>query len=176
MCYDGNNRRVAISKSKKNIPCLLNILYNCNEDVIRKRFITLGKAEPIANLYFSDDNFKNSKYKNNINQLVEKIKNQFIGCETLSKKPIRPNFNRTGLTDKLDEYLKNIGIADFNVNEVFKIIMKLNDEYGKGVKIDLTDKKKYSNNMIEKAKKNNCYIFLNNEFLDDLKVEDIAMV
>lgn len=173
LCYDGNNRREALINSNKNIICLLNIVYNCNEEFIRKRFITLGKAVPIPQLYFSDNNFKNSKFKNNINQLVEKIINQFSIYETLSNKPIRPNFNRTVLTDKLEEYFKNIGIADFNVNEVFKIIMKLNKEYSKGENIDLENKKKYSTNMIEKAKKNNCYIFLNNDFLDDLKVENI---
>ena len=169
VCYDGNHRREALEDINKNINVLVNLKRKCSREELKKKFIILNSGNPVPELYIDNNKSDIGALKLNIEELVKKICSEFTKYQSTSRNPIKPNFNRDNLTDILYKYFTNNKIYNINLENIFKQILELNKNYSKGEKINLSDTKKYSKHMIERAEKNGCYLFLK-DFIEDLEI------
>lgn len=159
LCYDGNHRREAFINSKP-INIVINLIKNADNDIIKERFLILNSGCPVPELYLNNTDL----YIKNITEyLIDKICIRYKNHKSPSNKPRKPNFNRDLLNDILFTYIKSNKIYDGE--ELFQKIKNLNELYKNGKHININ---KFSDKIKLKCKNNNCYLFLKDNFTEDL--------
>lgn len=155
VCYDGNHRREATSRLNESYNMYIQVMWDATHDLIKDKFIRLNTANPVPELYINND--ENDEHKRvKVLNVVQMISKKFPKHQTASNKPQKPNFNR----DKLTEYIwNNLNINNMNDEEVFNRLLQLNEKYSH-YKFNINEK------IINKCKKNNCYLFVN-DFSND---------
>ncbi len=163
-CYDGNHRLEALkilNNKKLVIYDIMNV--NTNEE-IEKRFKEINKSNPVPELYMNYENENNQKLKKIIEQEVSTLCVLFTKHRSASNNPNRPNFNRDIIINKLYSFFKNKNIDHLTTNNLHTTLINLNNKYANGKHINLN---KYSNKMIQKCKRNGCFLFLK-DFTEDM--------
>jgi hypothetical protein len=162
VCYDGNHRLTAL-KAVPSRNIIVNLITRTSHNYIKERFITLNSGCPVPELYTE---YTDTDIKNTIEYVVYKLCYSFKKCQSASRCPRKPHFNKDNLTDNLYTYLKNNHIDKYTL---YAKILKLNDKYAK----ILNDNKRLFPNItkkqIMKANKTKCYLFIfNKDFTGDL--------
>jgi hypothetical protein len=163
--YDGNHRLCALKKYNKSTNVFVNLLRNCSDiNALQKRFKTINHLSPVPEIYKIFDDPDQKVIKEIIEDTVNLICKRFPKHISLANIPNKPNFNRGNLTDKLYNYLSDCGKCNLSSEELFRLIMELNNQYMLGSRIKL---KNYSKKMKDKCEKTKCFLFLK-DFTEDL--------
>lgn len=172
VCYDGNHRRLALKgmddKKGENVKkILVNLLINADDKMIKEKFMALNQANPVPELYLcEDDSDAIERVKSIVNDVVRDLVKLFPTHVSTSKKPRRPNFNRDMVVDQLGNFILEGRLYDIGKNELIKKLLDLNIKYMSGYG---GVSGKISKKILEKCKKNRCYLFLK-DFTEDLVV------
>lgn len=165
VCYDGNHRRLALKEmGEKKV--LVNLLLDADDEMIKEKFVALNQANPVPELYMIEgDEEMLEKVKSMVNDVVRDLVKMFPKHVSTSKKPKRPNFNRDMVVDQLGTFIMEGKLYDLGRAELAKTLLELNIKYMSGYNLP----KRVSKNILEKCKKNRCYLFLH-DFVKDLEV------
>jgi hypothetical protein len=104
--------------------------------------------------------------KDQIEKFVNALTKKYPKNRSISRHPRKPHFNKDSLTDCVCSYAKEKGMRKFDCDYFLEKIDGLNDDYGKGIRINLND---YSKTALKKAQLTNSYIFLK-DFLYDIPI------
>jgi hypothetical protein len=165
VCYDGNHRRLAL-KEMGETKVLVNLLLDADDEMIKNKFVALNQANPVPELYMIEgDEEMLEKVKSMVNDVVRDLVKMFPKHVSTSKKPKRPNFNRDMVVDQLGTFIMEGKLYDLGRTELAKKLLELNIKYMSGYNLP----KRVSKNILDKCKKNRCYLFLH-DFVKDLEV------
>ena len=138
--YDGAHRARAIElllKEGKNILTTVNILTNCHEFEVEKRFKLLGKAEPVSELKLECMGVRDSKKGETLERFeetVETIMTEYEKCGLIShkrsshKSRTTRTYFKNALKRLADEYPE---MMTYTVEQIQKILDNFNDEFKK---------------------------------------------
>lgn len=161
ICYDGNHRREALKRTPE-CKVLVHLLRNATEEDIKNRFVIVNSGCPVPELYLG--NTEESK-KKIIQTIVDRLCINYKAHKSSSKKPLKPNFNRDNVVDMMFSFLEDKIIE--NEEDLYKKILTLNKKYSEGKHIKLKGLRKQ---VLDKCKKTGCYLFLKNDFTEDLEL------
>lgn len=165
VCYDGNHRRLAL-KEMGETKVLVNLLLDADDEMIKEKFVALNQANPVPELYMIEgDEEMLEKVKSVVNDVVRDLVKMFPKHVSTSKKPKRPNFNRDMIVDQLGTFIMEGKLYDLGRTELAKKLLELNIKYMSGYNLP----KRVSKKILDKCKKNRCYLFLH-DFVKDLEV------
>ena len=166
VCYDGNHRRLALKAGLEDKRVMVHLLLNADDSVIKDRFVALNMANPVPELYMIEgDEEMLERVKSVVNDVVRDLVRLFPKHVSTSKSPNRPNFNRDQMVDKLGKYMIENKMFEIGRGELIKKLLELNVKYMGGYGAS----GKISKRIMNKCKKNKCYLFLK-DFVEDLEV------
>lgn len=164
-CYDGNHRLSALKALRQSYGTLINIYKVNDENPIKEKFIKLNLANPVPKLYFNTDDSQNIIIKNIVNDVVKTLINKYSVHLSSSPHPRKPNFNRDNIVDKLSKFLLDQEKYNITKDQLIAELDRINLDCKNGkIKIG-----KVSKSVLDKATKNQCYLFLIN-FIQEIKL------
>ncbi len=171
VCYDGNHRIEALRKINLDIYVLIQVLWNASKEQIYNKFYNINKAISVPELYIKENNeIDLNNLKMIIQNTVVKICSKYRKYQSTSKRPSKPNFNRDKLVDNLYAFVVDNKLNNIDEDKLFDQIMKLNDDYKKGLHINL---KKFNDKILTKCKTFDCHLFLK-DFTEDINISNIT--
>jgi hypothetical protein len=159
VCYDGNHRREVmklLGNDGYDVDCIVDIMFNTTKDDVYTAFETINKLVDVPEIYLDDT----LDIKDDVLSLVKIYETKYK--EFLSKTPKcrSPNFNRDVFTDNITKIYKYLHCSK-TIQEISELLNKLNDEYSKNKLCRLHST--YKQNIIDKCKKHNLWLFLERE-------------
>ena len=183
-CWDGQHRWSAIKKyyQEKHVKDITNvficIIYkNDTNKKVYQKFYNLNQFTP-ANLFTqpptndSDEEMplKDAKRIILTKELVAMIKNTWPTLISTANCPRKPHYNVDNLNDVIYEFIKENNCENMNYMFIMKRIEEANDRL-KQFYTTLYITKRITNNYM-KAKETNCYLFLTNDFIEHVNLDD----
>jgi hypothetical protein len=109
VCYEGNHRREALKRIPSTLchPVLVDMIWNADDDMIKREFARLNKAVSVPELYVNP-NLINIKSK--IQDIVKELCATYPAHVSTKQRCQRPNFNRDNLTDQIVCVMKEASI------------------------------------------------------------------
>jgi len=176
--YDGQHRYLAIRYLLENKLITDNNIYVSiivkefdNDENVKDDFIRLNKSVPISE---ADINY-NPERTELIHNIVNRFCSIYPNLKSSNRFCKRPNFNQDILTDQLykivNEIFDNSSKINITSDYLWDNIQKINNDIGNkyneyyNLKIR---KNGVSEAMFEKAKRENCYLFLDNDWSNQL--------
>lgn len=161
VCYDGNNRRMALNNlPERNV--YVQVMFNASEREIIDRFHNLNLSNPVPNLYL-DKNIDNKFIlKNTINETVEYLCSEYSNMLKTSIYCKRPHFNRSLITTRLYNRFDEEEKYDITSEELIRQIEDLNELYKHKpyAFFKRTPKDNITESIMNKCSTHNCYIFM----------------
>lgn len=179
VCYDGNHRRKVFDKSAIEIKCIIDVLFNSNNNEILQAFNNINKSIQVPAIYLDntqdiDDNDTSSddelqdeiddeheNFDNDIKNDIEILANTFVkkykNFASSSNQCHSPNFNRDIFIDNIYQIYKQFD-GKISIKQIKELLYKLNEYYSKNMLC--RDHSKYNKLVIEKCKKYNMFLFL----------------
>lgn len=155
VCYDGNNRIHALKKCKVDIKIIVVKTKYKTEDEMISRYLELNKAMPIPEIYTVPEDLE--IYKKKVEEIVNYICLNYSNFKSTSKRPNRPNFNVTDLTNIITDYIKKY--PDKTLDQI-KSDIKYTNKYYKDKYNESKEIIDISERIVSKCKKYNCFLFL----------------
>jgi len=166
-CFDGLHRLNALKSIDKNYKIFLYILDGVTHEYVKEKFIALNQSAPVADIYMLNSNNHIDNIKAIVHNIITYLKIQFPNHISNSKNCKKPNFNYNILFNELCNYLLESGLVNINYQELLDKIMKINIVYKYNNELHI--KLKLSSIVLNKCKKNNCYLFIKN-FIEDIQL------
>lgn len=166
VCYDGNHRREMYNLVVKNIgytkeiPCIVDVMFNSNLDNIYMAFENINKSVQVPVLYFDETN--SFTIKNDILNLVRKYVIKYNRYLSASNRYLSPNFNIDAFSDNLYEIYTYFD-GTKNMKEIEEALDILNEEY-KNERL-CRPHECYNTYAINKCKKYGLYLFLDRKII-----------
>jgi hypothetical protein len=136
--YDGWTRWSAGVMTDPSLELLLHVSYTRDESEIEDHFKKLNMAVPIPDLYLGEDNVNRRYCIEKVATMLTNLYPQFVSA---SRNPRKPNMNRDGIIDLLDETLP-LESTDANVADIIKLLHAVNSEILNSPPIALPEKSK----------------------------------
>jgi hypothetical protein len=154
VCYEGNHRREALKHLQVCQPILVDMIWNADDELLKREFARLNKAVSVPELYVNPNLIS---IKSEIQEFIKEICIRHPDHVSTKQKCQRPNFNRDNLTDQIVRIIKeaNIDIDTFKYK-----IEELNEKYKH------EDHSKLNPQMVKKCEKSGMWIFIHSTHLD----------
>ena len=157
VCYDGNHRRECLNMiADGEVDCIIDVMFEATNDDILDSFKTINKSVDVPEIYLEDS----MNIKDDVLELVKKYETEFKMFISKSSKCRSPNFNRDVFTENITKIYRFLDGCK-SVKEIGELLNILNQEYSKN-KI-CKSHSQYKENVIEKCKKHNLWLFLERE-------------
>lgn len=125
--YDGNHRYQSLVSKMPYV--LVDILWDCNDESMRREFIRINRCVKVPDLYMQD-----SRTDNNVD-LVEKYMRDFCkrfrSAHSTSSNPKRPHFNRDNVVDQITSFYEEYDSL-YTIEQILSSLDVLNDRYADG--------------------------------------------
>jgi len=154
VCYEGNHRREALKHLQTCQPILVDMIWNADDDFLKREFARLNKAVSVPELYINTDLIS---IKSDIQDMVKELCIRYPDHVSTKQKPQRPNFNRDSLTDNITRIIKE---ASIDV-ETFKYKIDGLNEKNKH-----EDQSSLNPKMVKKCQETGLWLFIYSTHLD----------
>ena len=159
VCYDGNHRRETLNRLE--LPDELNIsidiMFHANRSAVYKAFENINKAVSVPAIYFEEEDNTSYRIRDEINKLAREFESKYKDHVSPSSRFRKPNFNRDVLSDNIFQIYNDLN-RTVSIREIGMYLDRLNTEYSNGNLCK--PHSNYSSPIIDKCRKNNCWLFL----------------
>lgn len=163
ICYDGNHRREVFDKlNDGNLVCIVDVIFHATQEEVFESFKNINKSIQLPALYTE----QTIDTKNEILGLVKKYEYRYKNFLSASNNPKRPNFNRDGFAANINDIYEYFKYKK-TINDIEELLEKLNEKYSK------QDHPKASIKTIEKCKKHNFWLFINEKNISCSALENM---
>lgn len=154
VCYDGNHRKEVFNMcSDESVMCIVDIMFDTNDDEVYKAFININKSVQLPAIYMDEIN-TDASIKTDILNLVRGYETRYKEFLSTSSMCHAPHFNRDTLTDNI---YKSFG-GTISIEQIGKLLNRLNIEYSQGriCRSHLL----YKEPLLNKCRKYNMWLFM----------------
>jgi hypothetical protein len=147
VCYESNHRRLGVKGVDECADILIDIMWNATDEDVKQEFFRLNKCVPVPDLYVSKDIVVET------GELIaarDAFCKKYAALKSTSANPHRPGFNQEGI---LNDFLEITKRHKITVDEMMTRLDKLN------TKMATRDRKKLTQNVIEKCEKSGLWLF-----------------
>lgn len=154
VCYEGNHRREALKHLHSCQPILVDMLWNVDDDLLKREFARLNKAVSVPELYINPNLIS---IKSEIQDIVKELCTTYPSHLSTKQRCQRPNFNRDNLTDQIIRIIKEASID----MDTFKSKLQELNEKNKN-----DDHAKHNPQMVKKCVESGLWLFIHSTHLD----------
>jgi hypothetical protein len=157
VCYESNHRREALKGVSECADILIDIMWRSTDEDVKEEFFRLNKCVPVPDLYVSREVVVEAS------QLIaarDTFCKKYAMLKSTSANPHRPGFNPEGV---LNDFLDITKIHKITVDELMKRLDKVNAQ------LATRNRKKLSENVIEKCEKSGLWLYAWNKRLNVLE-------
>lgn len=147
VCYESNHRRLGIKGIDDCAHILVDIMWNATDEDVKQEFYRLNKAVSVPDLYISKEVVVQAA---DLIAARDTFCKKYAALKSTSANPHRPGFNQEGI---LNDFLEITKVHKITVDELMTRLDKLN------TKMATRDRKKLTQNVIEKCEKSGLWLF-----------------
>jgi len=147
VCYESNHRRLGIKGIDDCAHILIDIMWNATDEDVKQEFYRLNKAVSVPDLYISKEVVVQAA---DLIAARDTFCKKYAALKSTSANPHRPGFNQEGI---LNDFLEITKVHKITVDELMTRLDKLN------TKMATRDRKKLTQNVIEKCEKSGLWLF-----------------
>lgn len=131
VCYDGNHRRIALTKTIRSYSILVSIIWAATEDAIIDEYESLNKAISVPLIYMDVKQEQQSASNKLIANYCRSLAEDYPSFCKAAKACHPPHFNRDVLADDIMELCTEYSEL-LTTKQVLAIVNKMNSSYASG--------------------------------------------